>query len=120
MRLMTAIAASLVLVCGARAALAHARLEKAVPSVGGTVASASEIRLTFSEGVEPKFSGATLTSPAGANAPLGQPRVEGGDQRVLIIPIMSALTAGEYAVRWRAVSVDTHHTQGTFKFTVKP
>jgi len=66
------------------------------------------------------FSGVTLTSPTGASVPLGQPKEEGGDQRVLIIPITSALTAGAYAVRWRAVSVDTHHTQGTFKFTVKP
>jgi methionine-rich copper-binding protein CopC len=117
---MTAIAASLMLICGATAAFAHAQLEKAVPSVGGTVASASEIRLTFSEGVEPKFSGVTLISPAGANVPLGQPRVEGGDQRVLIVPITNALAAGAYTVHWHAVSVDTHHTQGTFKFTVKP
>ncbi|MGO9931133.1 MAG: copper resistance protein CopC [Steroidobacteraceae bacterium] len=25
-----------------------------------------------------------------------------------------------YTVHWQAVSVDTHHTQGTFEFTVKP
>ena len=115
-----AIAASLALVCAATGAFAHAQLEKATPAVGGTVASASEIRLEFSEGVEPRFSGVTLTSPAGANVSLGQPKVEGGDGRVLIVPITSALTAGAYTVRWHAVSVDTHHTQGTFKFTVKP
>ncbi len=52
-----AIAASLALICAAAtAAFAHAQLEKATPPVGGTVASATEIRLTFSEGVEPKFS----------------------------------------------------------------
>jgi hypothetical protein len=101
-------------------AFAHAQLEKAAPAVGGTVASASEIRLTFSEGVEPRFSGVTLISPGGASVPLGQPKVEGSDQRVLIVPITNALTAGAYTAHWHAVSVDTHHTQGTFKFTVKP
>jgi methionine-rich copper-binding protein CopC len=115
-----AIAALVALVCGGTAAFAHAQLEKAMPPVGGTVASASEIRLTFSEGVEPKFSGVTLTSPAGANVPLGQPKTEGSDRRVLIVPIANALPAGAYTVHWHAVSVDTHHTQGTFKFTVKP
>jgi copper resistance protein C len=83
------------------------------------VASASEIRFPFSEGVEPRFSGVTLTSPAGAKVPLGQPTVEGSDQRVLIVPITKALTVG-YTVRWHAVSIDTHHTQGVFQFIVKP
>ena len=47
-------------------AFAHAQLEKSTPPVGGTVASASEIRLEFSEGVEPKFTKVTLTGPGGA------------------------------------------------------
>ena len=50
------IAASLAFAVIATQAFAHAQLEKATPAVGGTVASASEIRLEFSEGVEPKFS----------------------------------------------------------------
>jgi methionine-rich copper-binding protein CopC len=101
-------------------AFAHARLEKATPAVGGTVASASEIRLEFSEGVEPKFSKVTLTGPGGAAAPLGAARTESGNPAVLIVPISKPLSAGVYKVHWQAVSVDTHHTQGTFEFTVKP
>ncbi len=50
------IAASLAFAFAATAAYAHAQLEKATPSVGGTVASPAEIRLKFSEGVEPRFS----------------------------------------------------------------
>ena len=54
---MIATAASLALLLHReRPPFAHAQLQKAAPPVGGTVASASEIRLTFSEGVEPKFS----------------------------------------------------------------
>jgi methionine-rich copper-binding protein CopC len=115
-----AIATSFALVCGATAAFAHAQLEKATPPVGGTVVSASEIRLTFSEGVEPRFSKVTLTGPGGAAVPLAPAKTEPGDQAVLIAPIAKALAAGTYTVHWQAVSVDTHRTQGTFQFTVKP
>ncbi|MGH6674956.1 MAG: copper resistance protein CopC [Xanthobacteraceae bacterium] len=31
-----------------------------------------------------------------------------------------ALKPGIYIVSWHVVSVDTHHTQGTYKFTVAP
>jgi hypothetical protein len=100
-------------------AFAHAQLEKATPAVGGTVSSASEIRLEFSEGVEPKFSKVSVIGPSGA-IPLGAAKTEPGNQAVLIVPIAKPLSAGEYKVHWQAVSVDTHHTQGTFEFTVKP
>jgi copper resistance protein C len=113
------IATSLAFALAATSAFAHAQLEKATPPVGGTVASASEIRLEFSEGVELKFTKVTLTGPGGAAA-LGAARTESGNQAVLIVPISKPLSAGVYTVRWQAVSVDTHHTQGTFEFTVKP
>jgi|SRR5208282_1747703 len=112
------IAPSLAFAFAASAAFAHAQLESATPPVGGTVASPSQIRLEFSEGVEPKFSGLTLTGPGGA-APLGAASVEAGHQNVLIVPVAKPLSPGDYTVKWHAVSVDTHHTQGTFEFTVK-
>lgn len=113
------ISASLAFALIASQAFAHAQLEKASPPVGGTVASASEIRLTFSEGVELKFTKVSVTGPGGA-VPLGAAKTESGDQAVLIVPITKGLAAGVYKVHWQAVSVDTHHTQGTFEFTVKP
>lgn len=113
------LSASLAFALIASQAFAHAQLEKASPPVGGTVASASEIRLTFSEGVELKFTKVSMTGPAGA-VPLGAAKTESGDQAVLIVPITKGLAAGVYKVHWQAVSVDTHHTQGTFEFTVKP
>jgi methionine-rich copper-binding protein CopC len=114
------ILASLAFALIATPAFAHAQLEKATPAVGGTVASASEIRLEFSEGVEPKFTKVTLSGPGGAAVPLGSATTAAGNQSVLIVPISKALAAGAYTVHWHAVSVDTHHTQGTFEFTVKP
>ena len=114
------IASSLAFALTAAQAFAHAQLKKATPAVGSTVSPPSDIRLEFSEGVELKFTKVTLTGPAGATAPLGAARTESGNQAVLIVPISKPLSAGVYTVRWQAVSVDTHHTQGTFEFTVKP
>jgi len=113
------ISASLAFALIASQAFAHAQLEKASPPVGGTVSPPSEIRLTFSEGVELKFTKVSVTGPGGA-VPLGAAKTESGNQAVLIVPITKGLAAGVYKVRWQAVSVDTHHTQGTFEFTVKP
>jgi methionine-rich copper-binding protein CopC len=113
------IASSLAFALAAAPAFAHARLEKATPPVGGTVSAPSEIKLEFSEGVELKFTHVTLSGPGGA-APLGAEKTEPGNQAVLIVPISKPLSAGVYTVHWQAVSVDTHHTQGSFEFTVKP
>jgi hypothetical protein len=112
-------AAALALACVSTAAFAHAQLEKAIPAVGGAVVSPSEIRLEFSEGVEPKFSKVSVTGPSGV-VPLGAAKTDPSNPAVLIAPIPKPLPAGAYKVHWQAVSVDTHHTQGTFEFTVKP
>ena len=103
----------------ASSALAHARLETATPAVGSTVAAPSEIRLHFSEGVEPRFSGLTLTAANGSTAPLGSPSAEGAGRDILVVPVAKPLSPGVYTVHWHAVSVDTHRTQGLFQFTVK-
>lgn len=112
------IATSLAFAFAATSAFAHAQLESAAPGVGSTVSSPSVIRLEFSEGVEPKFTGLTVTGPGGAAA-LGPTSTEAGHENVLIVPVARPLSPGVYTVKWRAVSVDTHHTQGTFEFTVK-
>ncbi len=118
-RLSVSFAAALAFVCASTGAFAHAQLEKATPAVGGAVATPSEIRLEFSEGVEPKFSKVSVTGPGGV-VPLGAVKMDSGNPAVLIAPIAKPLSAGVYKVHWQAVSVDTHHTQGTFEFTVKP
>jgi copper resistance protein C len=118
---MSRIIASLAFAVVASTAFAHALLQKAVPAVGGTVAaSPAEIRLKFSEGVEPRFSGIALATEAGVAQPTGQPAVDPADDSVLIVKIGQALKPGVYTVTWHAVSVDTHRTQGGFNFTVAP
>ncbi len=114
-RLSLSFAALLVL---SGAACAHAMLESASPPVGGAVASPSQISITFSEGVEPKFSGIAVSGPGGA-VPLGKAATAPGDNKVLVVKVGKTLAPGSYTVKWHAVSVDTHRSQGHFDFTVK-
>ena len=112
---------SLAFAFAATAAFAHAQLQKATPAVGGAVkASPTEIRLKFSEGIEPRFSSIALATEAGAAEPLGKASVDPADDSTFVAPIPQPLKPGVYKVTWRAVSVDTHKTQGSFTFTVAP
>lgn len=119
----TFLAASFALLLAATAteARAHAHLEKAVPPAGGTVAtSPGEIRLTFSEGVEPALSGIVLTDAGGKRIATGKPTVGPDNEAELVVPLPQPLAPSVYKLAWHAVSVDSHKTQGTFSFTVKP
>lgn len=110
--------ASLAVGC-ATAAGAHAFLEKASPRVGSRApASPFEIRLWFSEGLEAMFSSITISGPGGKPLTEGAARVAGAGRRQLVLPIVGALEPGQYRVRWRVVSVDSHPTQGDFTFSV--
>ena len=120
-QLTTKLVASLAFTMIATSALAHALLQKAVPAVGGVVtASPKEIRLKFSEGVEPRFSGVELAGVSGEAIGVGKPGVDPADNSVLVVAVGHPLKPGTYKVTWHAVSVDTHRTQGSFEFTVQP
>jgi methionine-rich copper-binding protein CopC len=116
----TQLVVALSLVIPATGAHAHAQLQKAMPAVGGTVTtSPTEIRLKFSEGIEPRFSEITLKQN-GTNEPLGNVSVDTSDNSLLIAKVERVLKPGVYTVSWRVVSIDTHRTQGNFAFTVAP
>jgi methionine-rich copper-binding protein CopC len=110
--------AAALFLAGPASAFAHAQLQSASPPVGGTVSPPAELRLSFSEAVEPKFSGIAVSGPGGA-VPLGKPKVAPGDGKALLVKIGRTLAPGAYTVKWHAVSVDTHRSQGDFDFTVK-
>jgi methionine-rich copper-binding protein CopC len=99
------------------AALAHAFLDHANPPVGSTVSNApSELRLWFTEKLEPAFSSAEVRNAQGAVVS-GKAHVGGSDGAELRVPL-KALPNGTYTVLWRVLSVDTHRTQGKFGFAV--
>jgi methionine-rich copper-binding protein CopC len=97
------------------AAQAHAFLDHASPLVGSTVATAPrEVTLTFTQSLEQAFSAVTVIGPNGARADAGKARVSGNTMWIGL----KAGGPGTYRVRWRALSVDTHTTQGSFTFSV--
>ena len=108
-----------VVALAANPAFAHARLKSAKPGVGAIVASATAITLDFSEGVVPAYSSVTLADEGGKPVKLGAPAA-GASAAMLVVPIGAPLAAGTYSVTWHAVSIDTHRTQGSFRFTVAP
>ena len=114
------VAGALALVCVASPAFAQARFVKATPAAGSKVGSVNAVRLEFDEGVDPRYSGVTLTAPHGVNVELGEPEAASGDPRMLVVPITNVLEPGPYTVHWRVISVDNHWSQGEFNFTVKP
>jgi methionine-rich copper-binding protein CopC len=72
----------------ATAARAHAFLDHAVPPVGGTVsAPPPEIRLYFSEAIEPRFSVIELTSIDGRPVKTGPSTVDPRDQMQFVLPV---------------------------------
>ncbi len=102
----------------ATAAWAHALLLNASPPVGGAVdGSPAQVKLTYSEAVEPRFSSVEITTEDGRKIAVGALRAEGA---TLTAPLAQRLAPGRYKVTWRATSVDTHQTQGGFTFDVRP
>jgi methionine-rich copper-binding protein CopC len=100
-------------------ACAHALLERAQPPVGSEISGAPrQIVLTFTEAVEPLFSTIELRDPGGSPVTTSKPVSPPGDNRRLAIDL-PALAGGEYKVIWHATSVDTHKTEGSYRFTIR-
>ncbi|MBV8911798.1 MAG: copper resistance protein CopC [Acetobacteraceae bacterium] len=103
-----------------RQAEAHAHLTRAEPPVGGTVGSApSQVEITFSEAVEPRFSTISVMDASGKQVDRHDIHLDGGDSRRLAVSL-GPVGPGQYKVIWHATSVDTHKTEGDFTFTVAP
>jgi methionine-rich copper-binding protein CopC len=101
-------------------ALAHAHLERSVPSAGSTVQAAPErIELSFNENLEPAFSTIEVVDQRGEHKEQGKADIDPGNGKVLRIAL-KPLIAGVYKVVWRVVSIDTHRSSGSFNFTVSP
>jgi len=108
------------LVALAADAHAHALLQHADPPVGGVVHGTPDaVRLQFSERVEPALCAVTIEDDAHHGAPLAA-LTTANDGLTLVAPLRAHLASGVYHVQWRAISVDTHQTQGAFVFRVAP
>jgi methionine-rich copper-binding protein CopC len=115
---LTAVAA---LMLSDSAAFAHAELASSNPPAGATVRTApTEISITFTEEVEPKFSTIEVQDAKGKRVDQGPAKTEPNDAKILSVAV-KPLNAGTYKVIWHAISSDdSHKTKGSYEFTIKP
>jgi methionine-rich copper-binding protein CopC len=105
---------------GVTLAGAHAFLERAEPRVGSTVRTPpAEVRLWFSERLEPAFSSVQVVDTTGHQVDKGDVQVDPAAPKQLRVAL-PPLPPGTYMVRWRVLSVDSHVTEGKFTFRVAP
>jgi hypothetical protein len=98
---------------------AHAFLDHAEPKVGSRVSEPpTEVKAWFTQQLEPDFSSLQVLDGQGNQIDKKDSHIDAKDKTLLIVSV-PALQDGQYKVVWSVVSVDTHHTHGDFKFTVK-
>ncbi|MBI4233432.1 MAG: copper resistance protein CopC/CopD [Chloroflexi bacterium] len=114
--LLLALASSLVLT---GSVLAHANLVRSSPPAGAVLEqSPQEVRLWFSEPLEPGFSRIQVLDRTGAQVTAEDNRIDPSDPKVMVLPL-KPLDPGVYTVSWRALSqADGHVTRGFFTFSV--
>ncbi|KWE63645.1 copper resistance protein CopC [Burkholderia ubonensis] len=101
------------------AALAHGKLESAVPASGSTVDAAPDaLRLTFNEDLEPTFSSVKVSDAGGAAVTKEKAKVDASAPRVMTVAVPK-LASGTYTVQWTVMTADAHKTKGTYAFKVK-
>lgn len=101
-------------------AFAHAHLKHQYPAADAQVEAAPQaLTLNFSEGIEPQFSGVTVTGAEQQSIKTGAVKRNENDKTQLIVPLEQPLKPGHYTVDWHVVSVDGHKTQGNYQFSVK-
>jgi len=101
-------------------AAAHPKLVKTDPPADAVTATPpKELRLSFNEGLVPKFSGVELTDKSGKKIEIGTAAADASDKKQLVVPLPTPLTDGVDKVSWHAVGDDTHRLQGSYSFTIK-
>jgi methionine-rich copper-binding protein CopC len=96
-------------------AFAHIAFEGATITDGASVRDPGEVRLQFSENLEPGFSGAVLSDASGK--PLAATRASGGHAITLK---SRGLKPGAYTVSWRGMGHNLHRIKGRIRFNVVP
>ena len=118
-RLSAASLALAALLIAPAAVRAHAFLDHSDPAVGSTVsAPPGVLHLWFTQQLEPAFSWVTVTDKSGATVNDGPAAVDASNRSEFDVKL-KPLPSGTYKVKWHALSVDTHTTEGDFAFSVR-
>lgn len=81
----------------AAGAFAHAHLQQQIPTAGAQLsASPQTLTLSFSEGIEPAFSGVTVTGPQQHAVATGKLTRSADNPAEVTLPLAEALPPGEY------------------------
>lgn len=98
-------------------ASAHSFPDKESPAAGQKLASPpSEIVIDFDAPIEKLFAKLEVTGTDGQNLAVGAPQVS--DDGIRLSVKVGALKPGDYLVKWAVVCIDTHHTNGSYTFSV--
>ena len=103
----------------ASSAQAHGKIVASEPKAGAELsAGPSHIRLRFNERLESAFSKIGLVDVSEVAVALPAVTVDKIDPNVMVAAV-PALAAGQYRVRWSAMTRDGHKTHGEFGFRVR-
>jgi len=102
------------------AAWGHASLLATQPQASGVLAQPpTQVRLTYSERIEPRFAVISVTDAQGNQEMVGSPATAPDDVNSIFIKLHT-LKQGWYLVWWRVISADGHPVRGAFTFAVGP
>jgi methionine-rich copper-binding protein CopC len=109
--LLSFLAASAVLVS------AHSFPESETPAAGQTLTEPpSEVKIKYDAPIEKLFAQLAVIDSSGQNLAQGAPAVS--DDGYILTVKLPRLKPGNYLVKWRVVGIDTHHTEGSYSFSV--
>jgi copper transport protein len=98
----------------------HASLLATQPQASGVLSQPpTEVRLTYSERIEPRFAVISVTDAAGKQQIAGSPARSADDPDTIFVPL-HRIPQGWYLVWWRVISADGHPVRGAFTFAVGP
>jgi methionine-rich copper-binding protein CopC len=104
----------------ANVAAAHAVLVSSSSAIGSMLTQPpKEIRLSFNEAIEARFSSVTLTRSDGKKVQTGGSHSDAQKRSDLVVSL-PPLQPGKYQVRWQATSADSHRIQGSFGIEISP
>ena len=104
-------------VIGMSVASAHSFPQKETPSAGQRLPAApSEVTIKFDAPIEKLFAKLEVISADGKSETVGQPLVD--PSAMTLSAKLEPLKPGDYTVKWGVVCIDSHHTEGSYVFSV--
>jgi copper resistance protein C len=104
-------------VTGVSVASAHSFPQKETPSAGQRLSAApSEVTIKFDAPIEKLFAKLEVISADGKSETVGQPLVD--PSAMTLSAQLEPLKPGDYTVKWGVVCIDSHHTEGSYVFSV--